>query len=148
MCSTDLSNSFQEKRFSLPPRGCICPDSELTFDCTIIGRGATIWRASFINDCHGNEDVTLIHDNWFNQTQTCNGGAITAKAMGADTANLIYTSRLIINLMMISLSNGSSINCSHYNDTDPRVANKWTVIGIQYYHDMYTTLSLPSRLLI
>lgn len=121
---------MQEKRFSLPPRGCICPDSELTFDCTIKGRGATVWSASFINDCHGNEDVTLNHVDAFNQIQTCNDGAITAKAMGADTANLMYTSRLVINLTVISLSNGSFITCAHYTDEDPVAKKSWTMIGM------------------
>lgn len=129
---------MQENIYSLPPSGCICPGSNLTFECNIKGPGATVWKGSFINDCSGSRDVTLTHNDRFTQHQTCNDGAITIKALGADDAN--YTSQLIINLTMISLSNGSMITCAHYINNDERDVNKWTIIGMA--HAIYNVMMM------
>ena len=126
--------SWQENRFLLPPSGCICPGSEFTFECNIKGPGATIWRASFINDCFGSGEIALIHNDRFNQNQTCNDGAIIAKALGVN--NNTYTSQLIINVTMASLLNGRTVTCGY----DDYIKNKavtvgtWMMIGMHNYN--------------
>ena len=144
--STGLS--LQENRLLLPPSGCICPGSELTFTCTIEGGGITVWRGSFINNinCIGSSesDILLLHDAEFiGLHKICNDGAITATGLSIN--NNSYTSRLSINVTVISLLNGSTVICAHEDYSTPGVGifDTWTMIGMP----KTTFTSIDSRII-
>jgi hypothetical protein len=85
---------------------CACPGDTLTFDCTIMGGGATIWRGSAF-DCTSNE-IVLRHANFVPRTsESCNGGNIVGESMGV--SGICYSSRLIVTIT--SDLNGQTVGC-------------------------------------
>ena len=128
--SISIGSSAQSK---LSVSGCICPGSNLTFECSIEGGGTTVWRGSFIRDCSGSAEIPFRHINdliGFTQlSQICNNGAVTAKALS--TNNNTYTSQLSINMTVIPLLNGSTVTCAHDDgNNNVRIVDKWTMIGM------------------
>ena len=119
--------------FSLPPSGCICPGSNLTFECTIEGGGITVWSGNFFTDCSaspGNKEISFRHDRFdvADYYGTCNDGAVTARPHNY-LENSIFTSQLHINMTVVSLSNGSTVTCAHDKDGEVTVVGTWTMIG-------------------
>ena len=122
--------SIQQNGFLRPPSGCICPGSNLTFECAIEGGGTTVWSGSFITNCQTvGTEISLRHGDQFTQGhEICNNGAVTVTPLSIK--NNIYTSQLNINMTIISLLNGSSVTCAHYISDRETVTDRWTMIGI------------------
>ena len=129
-----------ENKFLLPPQGCICPGSNLTFECAIEGGGTTVWSGSFITNCQSvGTEISLRHSDQFTQGyETCNNGAVTVIPLSVMINNntTSYTSQLHINMTMISLLNGSTVTCAHdqYDGNDKTIVGSWTMIGMHAYH--------------
>ena len=131
--------SWQKNRFQLPPTGCICPGSNLTFECSIDGGGITVWNGTFFTDCSGGSvgtDIPLVHEQ-FNTSDyyyhgKCNNGAVVAQPHNLrPVEDGIYTSQLDINMTMISLKNGSMVTCAHdHLNGTVTIVGTWTMIGI------------------
>lgn len=64
---------------------CACSSERLTFNCTTVGLGSTVWRVAAF-DCTQNE-IILRHSE-FDQvggtTGECNGGAISGISIGVE----------------------------------------------------------------
>ena len=95
---------------------CIsCPGDVLTIECTIMGRGATVWQGTAFQ-C--GSSIILRHSQFggsYNSIWTCNDGAIVAQALGI--VNNSYVSQLNVT---VSLElNNTTVECWHsYNLTD------------------------------
>ena len=106
---------------------CTCPGQMLTFTCTVIGGGITVWDGTAF-DCSG---IELRHTQ-FNAaggpSGNCNSGAIKAMSIGVTSS--CYASQLIVN---ISLSlNNTTIQCTHDSiDMGQREIGNYT------FHFMY-----------
>ena len=101
-----------------------CPGDALTYECTVIGRrvGSTVWRGSAFN-CT-NVEIILQHDRFTSENggvHACNNGLITAQSLTVDEEQMVYTSRLSVNVTDDLI--GKSIECIHDN-----VSNS-TIVG-------------------
>ena len=102
--------------------GCICPehDSEVTYECTVCGQGATVWTGSSnLFNCHDGE-ILLRHQRFKEHTSgECNtiNGAVVANSTGPGVAGInnftCYTSQL--HLRNQSYSDGDNITCLYNN---------------------------------
>ena len=92
--------------------GCACPGDTLTYECTVVGAGATIWTGSAFNCSASNYTILLIH-NFFSLAKgdygSCNNGDIVGQSLSVEGNN--YTSQL--NVTVISDTAGRTIECLH-----------------------------------
>lgn len=121
-----------------PPSGCICPGHILTFECTNVGGGITVWKGSFFN-CPPANEIQITHDlSQFRGTNSfageCNDGAVVASRLSVMDNN-IFKSQLQVNRTASASLNGSTITCVHDGGVrDDGVSNRtWTIIGIYIY---------------
>ena len=91
--------------------GCACVDSLLTFTCTAVGGGSTLWDGTAF-DCIGNGNSILLRHDRFSSGGVdgqCNNGAITGQSIGVE--NECYTSQL--NVTVDPTLNMRTIRCTH-----------------------------------
>ena len=97
---------------------CTCEGHNVTYECTVFGSGATIWKGTAFDCSETNNELTIFHSININSTserpKTCNNGAITVHAIGAD--NDSYTSRITVQIS--DELNGTTVVCAHDNGTD------------------------------
>ena len=61
--------------------GCICPNHNITFQCTTVGGGITIWQGSAFQCPQLSNGITLYHSRFLEAVEPCcNDGAICAHA--------------------------------------------------------------------
>ena len=88
---------------------CTCPGHDQTFECTVVGEGATIWKGTAF-DCTGTDnEIVLLHASSSSSPLQCNDGAIQGRIVR--TINNTYTSQLTVAVTNELL--GRSINCIH-----------------------------------
>ena len=95
---------------------CTCRGHNVTYECTVIGSGATVWKGTAF-DCSltSNEFVILHYINYTSQkSQTCNNGAIIGRVARAEADS--YTSQITVQIN--DELNGTTIVCAHDNGTD------------------------------
>ena len=84
---------------ALPVSGCACPGDTLTYECTVVGTGSTIWTGSAFNCSNSNYMILLLH-NRFSSTKgdygSCNNGDIVGRSLSAEGNN--YTSQLNVTI--------------------------------------------------
>ena len=100
----------------LPVTGDACPGDVLTYTCTIVGSGNTIWSGS-VFDCEAKmNEIILRHSQFDMESGTfgnCNDGAIRTRSIGV-VNNDCYSSQL--NITVTSDMHGKTIRCSHSSD--------------------------------
>ena len=103
---------------------CICPGDILTFECSVVGGLATIWKGTIFN-CFSN-DIFLRHRR-FNDgiSGECNDGAIFAQAIGI-TGNY-YTSQL--NVTVSSEMNNQTVECYRYSNMSTPLGKRTVTIA-------------------
>ena len=93
--------------------GCVCLGDTLTYNCTVMGGGYTIWRGTAFSDCISDEqEILLIHLRFISNggtNGTCNHGDIVGRSLGVEGSN--YTSQL--NVTVTSDVIGKNIMCSN-----------------------------------
>ena len=92
---------------------CPCPGHNITFQCSTIGQGSTVWLGDDVFDCpdHSNE-IILRHINFASTViGKCNAGAIVGSSLSVTDNS--YTSEL--NVMYMEDFTGKSITCVHDN---------------------------------
>jgi hypothetical protein len=111
---------------SLIPNGaaCVCPGEEVTYTCSILGGGATLWSGSTL-DCQP-DGITLRHSGSFQPgTFTYCNGDITSEIVGIREIVGIqgdcYISRL--NFTAMAKFNSTSIDCSKQDPDISSVGN-------------------------
>ena len=120
---------------------CACPGEEVTFTCTAVGGGITVWSGTAFNCSSGTNDISLSHSQFMEGiSKSCNGGAIVARSIGV-TDNC-YSSRLSIQVS--SSLNSRTIQCAHDSNAGPTttvgtstlvlVSSKFVIVYI-YIHD-------------
>ena len=108
-------NSSQLTKLSTT--GCLCPGDVVTYKCTTVKVTTMIWRGSVFSVlCPRDvqELVVVYQDITFQDSgyiASCNGGAIRASSVRAETesADLVYSSQL--NVTLTSDMIGKSIKC-------------------------------------
>ncbi len=90
---------------------CPCPGQNLTFECTIVGGGTTVWQGAQVFDCPDFfNEILLRHINFGSSVMgECNAGAIVGRSLRVDGNR--YTSQLSV--AYNERLNGKNITCAH-----------------------------------
>ena len=95
---------------------CTCEGNNVTYECTVFGNGATIWKGTALNCSLTNNELTVFHTINFTSQRPpppCNNGAITVHAIGAENGS--YTSQITIQVS--DELNGTTVVCAHDDGT-------------------------------
>ena len=95
--------------------GCVCPGDTLTYECTVVGAGSTVWTGSAFDCSRFINDIVLLHSRFlYNGTGvSCNNGSIVARGLSVEDNN--YTSQL--NVTVTPGIAGKTIICVSDNGT-------------------------------
>ena len=101
---------------------CTCTGHTVTYQCSIVGGGTTVWQGSAFQ-CSGlNRYILLRHSN-FNATEKpygeCNNGAITARAIGVHDS--CFRSQLTVSLS--PGMNNKTVECVYDNGTENMIGS-------------------------
>ena len=92
--------------------GCACPGDTITYECTAVGAGATVWTGSAFNCSNSDHNILLLHI-FFSLAKgdygSCNNGDIVGQSLSVEGNN--YTSQL--NVTVTSDTAGRTIECLH-----------------------------------
>ena len=95
---------------------CACVGMALTYTCTAVGRGSTLWTGTAF-DCSKNWinlRHSLFNDSARGATGDCSGGALVGQSIGV-TDNC-YTSQL--HVRVAADMDNETINCDHRPGTE------------------------------
>ena len=100
---------------------CLCPGDVVTYECTTIGGGSTVWKGSAFNDsCN---EIILLHDRYNSPGAyyvSCLNSNETIVARGLPVeVNETYTSQLSVTLTASQF--GKSIECRHDNGSSDTI---------------------------
>ena len=94
--------------------GCVCPGDILTYECTVMGAGATVWTGIAFNCPWFRNEIVLLHNHFISANRIsiiCNNGAIVVGGLSIEGNN--YTSQL--NVTVTPDIAGKMITCLHDN---------------------------------
>ena len=97
---------------------CACSGEVLTFGCTTVGPGQTIWRGTAFKCTGESNEIILRHSEFDSPTGTsgtCNSGAIVGQSLRVENTNC-YVSQL--NITIQSLFNNKTVECVYSSDTE------------------------------
>ena len=92
-------------------RGCTHQTGykQATYECTILGEGATLWKGSAFNCPDTDNEIVLLHSINSIEQRVCNNGAIIGRIV--HVKGNIYTSQLTVNIS--SEVPDSDITCAY-----------------------------------
>ena len=105
---------------------CACIGMELTYTCTAVGRGSTLWTGTAF-DCTNhwiNLRHSLFNDSNRGATGDCSGGALVGQSIGV--MGNCYTSQL--HVRVAADMNNETINCDHRPGTEINNIGQSTLI--------------------
>ena len=121
---------------------CACVGKELTYTCTAVGGGSTLWTGTAF-DCSNNW-INLRHSLFSDPnrgaTGDCSGGALVGQSIGV-TGNC-YTSQL--HVRVAADMNNETINCDHRPGTEINTIGESTLIVMT---GKYYTLSITKSII-
>ena len=96
---------------------CTCQGYNLTYECTVFGGAATVWKGTAFDCSSKNNEVVIFHSNNVNsisqRAETCNNGAITGRLIRAGSDS--YTSQITVQFS--NEINGTTVVCARDNGT-------------------------------
>jgi hypothetical protein len=120
-----------ESNFSVK-ESCLCPGAtvhNLTYECTTVGPGTTLWRGTAFNCSINGHEISLRHtsfktpDGAFDQ---CNNGNITGHSLRVEGDH--YTSQ--IHVLFTPDLLGRTIECIYNNLTSYQLIGNSTIVII------------------
>ena len=115
MSTHDSGDACNGNSFStLHQNDCLCPGNIVTFECTIVGFGSTVWRGGAF-DCPLGQ-ISLRHSQFASGSAVgeCNNGAIIGRSVRVQN-NDCFVSQL--NVTLLSSLNGRTVECAHDDTT-------------------------------
>ena len=106
------------KRISLTlvTSSCACPNYSVTYECTVVGQGATVWQGSALDCESSSSDIVLLHSRFTlasGTNVTCNNGGIVGQSLRVE--NKSYTSQLKVKVSSDLI--GKTVECNYDNGT-------------------------------
>ena len=104
---------------------CLCPETavhNLTFECTTVGPGITVWRGTAFNCAAQGHEIALRHSLFRNPegaSGQCNSGNITGHSLGEEHGHFISQIHVLFSPDLL----GRTIECIHNN------INSYELIG-------------------
>ena len=91
---------------------CPCPGNNLTYECTTVGEGSTVWQGGIFDCPDRSNEITLRHINFASTvTGECNAGAVVGESLRA--VDNCYTSQLSI--LYTEEYVGKTVACAYDN---------------------------------
>lgn len=121
VCFLIIAFATRNELHSPMPR-CICPGDRLTFTCTVVGDGSTIWRGtSFQCD---RQQIALRHSLFTSggATGDCNDGILAQSLTSVDGC---FTSQL--NITITSDLNNKTVECAYFNTSEIIPINHYVI---------------------
>ena len=96
---------------------CVCPGFNVTYECTTVGTGSTVWILGSESEC----DIILFHTDFASGTafDTCLDGAVVGRGLGLEDDS--YTS--VLNVLVTSNLDGKIIQCEYDDGRRTTVVN-------------------------
>ena len=95
---------------------------ELRLQCTVVGGTSTVWKGSALRDCPTNE-IVLLHSRF--TVVECDNGRIIGCGVRQSGNN--FTSKLIINIDVISTLSGNAIECALDGGINETLIDSYTI---------------------
>jgi hypothetical protein len=98
---------------------CICPGFNLTFECSILGSGLTVWQGSAFNCASSSHQILLSHSQFEDGiSKRCNNGAnmIMASSIGIVSASNGIGDQCYISQLHVAVTDAvrnKTIECFH-----------------------------------
>ena len=106
----------------LATNNCTC---NFIYQCTVTGRGGTVWQGSVFHCDDSDGSLTLLHSQFASEIEReCNGGDVVARAISVNGSN--YTSQL--SLTVTPEMNKKTVECAYDNGSSVSVVNTTTVV--------------------
>ena len=106
---------------------CVCPGDTLTFQCTVIGKGSTVWQGSAFYCSESGGGLILRHHQFANGTlhKYCDGENVyvVARTIGVTDNSYISELSLIVSLEMTN----KTVECVHDNGTHVNIVDTTAV---------------------
>lgn len=93
---------------------CSCVGSVMSYKCSVVGDGYTVWRGSAFDCNNSGNEIILLHSNYASGTvRTCNDGQVVGRSLGV--TNRCYNSQLNVNVTM--KLEGKTVECVYESGT-------------------------------
>ena len=95
---------------------CICPGYNLTFECSILGNGITVWQGSAFDCASTSHQILLSHSRFEGATGHCNNGAIVASSIDVLPANNGTSDQCFISKLNVAVTDAmrnKTVECFH-----------------------------------
>ena len=89
---------------------CICPDHNITFECTTVGGGITVWQGSAFNCPQSSDEISLRHAQFLGSVGVCNDGAICAHAVSIPAPDCFISN---LTVYITPALEGRTVRCEH-----------------------------------
>ena len=124
--SLALGAQYLNWSFAVLANRCVCLGDTLTYECTTMGVGSTVWTGSAFNNLWCTE-ILLLHNRILNggTNGTCNNGAtyIVARSLSVEGNN--YTSQLSVTATPETA--GKTIMCYSDNGSDVTLISHFVI---------------------
>ena len=125
-----------------------CPDSNLVFECNVLGPGSTVFQGNRLNCNHSANEILLLHRR-FNASNDnyaiCKDGNIYAHITDKTSSNC-YTSKLYVNISPAMVGEKFNIECIHDNGLNTSMVGNFSIEVIQCNAAMATTVTTQTTL--
>ena len=91
---------------------CICPNHNITFECTTVGGGITVWQGSAFNCPQSSDEISLRHAQFLGSVGVCNDGAICAHAVSIPAPDCFISN---LTVYITPALDGRTVRCEHDN---------------------------------
>jgi hypothetical protein len=104
--------------------GCICPNHNITFQCTTVGGGITVWQGSAFQCPQSSDEIALRHAQFLGSVGVCNDGAICAHADSIPAANCFISN---LTVYITPDLEGRAVRCEYDDGTEVHLIDSFTL---------------------
>ena len=122
---------------------CICPGFNLTFECSILGSGLTVWQGSAFDCVSLSHQILLSHNRFEDAIGHCNSGGIVASSISVVPASNGTDDQCFISQLRVAVTDAmrnKTVECIHDQPRlQPAVIGNTTLIFTTGIHAQWCT---------
>ena len=104
--------------------GCICPNHNISFQCTTIGGGITVWQGSAFHCPQSSDEIALRHAQFLGSVGVCNDGAICAHAADIESPDCFISN---LTVYITPALEGRTVTCEYDNGLEVILVRSFTL---------------------
>lgn len=123
--------------------GPVCLENVLIFECSVIGKGATVWSGRVFNCKSADNSIVLLHSRYCNTSMisSCNGGAVVGQGLYVEDDQ--YTSQLNVTINNYSSLIERDITCAHDDGSKTHIVGCHTLSSNDFSCSNYSDHTGP-----